>query len=139
MPDLTTITTTNGASVPTPSPIPARPPAPPAWDDLAASRLRELLTQIEAIDELRREATRVHAALLAYGRAVDSLPWSESGQPVRSSRPAQPCAPCGRAFYPPHRKSRYCTVRCGSLATAARFRQQWTAAAGQGEGQETAG
>ncbi len=66
--ELTGITNTNGAVAPAMRPqTEAR-----TWDELARQRLDVVLRGITAVEQLQREAEKIHAALSVYG--ADGLP-----------------------------------------------------------------
>lgn len=101
-------------------------PAMPAksWEQLAQERLTALLTRINAVTELHREAEAIHRALTAFGvEGLPALPWVQEGKPRAPRGPHRPlgersCEGCGATFAAKHAAARFCSMSCANQATA---------------------
>lgn len=108
---------------------PAGPAMPEKrWDQLAQERLAALLTRINAVTELHREAEAIHRALTAYGVGdLPALPWL--GPQVKRTYGERTCPRCGSAFMARYQGAKFCGASCASSAkwAAWREREAWAA------------
>lgn len=115
---------------------PAGPAMPEKrWDQLAQERLAALLTRINAVTELHREAEAIHRALTAFGmEGLPALPWVQEGKPRPARGPHRPlgersCEGCGATFTARHAAARFCSISCANRAG-------WAARRGRAADQE---
>ena len=83
--------------------VEVREARPADWQQLAQQRLRWLIAEVQASEQKRAEAERIHQALTVMDSvSVPELPWSVAKPSVPGSRraPVYTCRRCGRHLHP---------------------------------------